>query len=487
MSLRRQTLWSMMPILVTSVVSIVSVPLYFHVLGDQMYAMWFYVGTLTGAFGFMDLGIGVAVGRFIGVAIGKGDTGAVREYWATGNAIALPFVAFFSVVFVVVGCIWGPAWFKVEGSDASILRWGVFWGGVGLFFSYYGQMWNILAQAYLDFKYLSILRTWVGLATSLGTVLVAYLSQNIATILAFSAAMGVFPFVLLLLRGNRHYKLPLRIKDFRKARLIEMLPYTLKTFGQLLSGSILGSLDRVFLGRLAPAADFAAFGVSQNIGGRVAGLSVAIMGPIFHNTARGVGGDETKNPADVYRESFRFMFPWYSLLIVGVFFWSSPVTQLWLGPNYGTSVGVAFPWVVAALSLTAISNISGAQLGGLNRVGTGLILQTVAALLSAIGVVGGWHFAGLVGASVGFMASRVVWIVQDALVRRWVGIPPQEYFSLLFVAGRQTLVVGAIWGIFQFVPNTSPAVQSAAALLAAVIAAAIELRFSVTTGKAKPL
>jgi len=474
MSLRRQTLWSMMPILVTSVVSIVSVPLYFHVLGDQMYAMWFYVGTLTGAFGFMDLGMGVAVGRFIGVAIGKGDTGAVREYWATGNAIALPFVAFFSVVFVVVGCIWGPAWFKVEGSDASILRWGVFWGGVGLFFSYYGQMWNILAQAHLDFKYLSILRTWVGLATSLGTVLVAYLSQNIATILAFSAAMGVFPFVLLLLRGNRHYKLPLRIKDFRKARLIEMLPYTLKTFGQLLSGSILGSLDRVFLGRLAPAADFAAFGVSQNIGGRIAGLSVAIMGPIFNNTNRGVGGDQSKNPISVYRDSFAFMFPWYSLTIVGVIIWCRPITDVWLGSKYGPAVADAFPWIVTGLCINAMANVSTAQLGSLNRVGTSLITQTIVSLSSAIGVFLGWHLGGLAGSAVGFGTARLVWIIQDWFVRSLIGIPFSAYYDLCFTFARQIAFNGAIHVLAKALWPTS-VWMAVTAIVAGASSVAIEL------------
>lgn len=476
----------MMPILVTSVVSIISVPLYFRVLGNEMYAMWFYVGTLTGAFGFMDLGVGVAVGRFIGVAMGRNDREAVAEYWATGNAIVLPFVLFFAVVFVVVGGIWGPAWFKVFGSDAMALRWAILWGGVGLFFSYYGQMWNILAQAHLDFKYLSILRTWTGVASTLGTVAVALISKNVAVIMAYSTALGLLQFLLLYFRGNNHYKLPLKISDFRKGRLIEMLPYTLKTFGQLLSGSALGALDRIFLGRLAPAGDFAAFSVSQNIGGRVAGLSVAIMGPIFNNTARGVGGDKSKMPADVYRESFRFMFPWYSLLIIGVFFWSDSVTQLWLGSKYGTAVGVAFPWVVTGLSLNAISNISGAQLGGLNRVGTGLVLQTLAALFSAVGVIVGWQLAGLAGASIGFMASRIVWVVQDVLVRHWVGISPQEYLPLLLVAGRQILVVGTIWGVFQAVAAPLPTVQSIGALIAAAIAVTIEVLVDVITHKGRP-
>jgi O-antigen/teichoic acid export membrane protein len=435
----------MMPILVTSIISVVSVPLYFRFLGDEMYAIWFYVGTLTGAFGFMDLGMGVAAGRYMGVAMGRGDQKAVEEYWATSHVIVFPFVLFFAFVFVVVGAFFAPEWFKLAGSDAATLRWAILWGGIGLFFSYYGQMWNVLAQAHLDFKYLSILRTWTGIASTLGTVAVALLSRNVAVIMAYTTALGLLQFVLLYFRGNNHYKLPLKISHFRKSRLIEMLPYTSKAFAQLISGSVLGSLDRIFLGRLAPAADFAAFGVSQNIGNRVAGLSVAIMGPVFHNTTRGVGGDETKKPADVYRESFAFMFPCYSLVIIGVFFWAGPVTELWLGPKYGPAVGAVFPWIIAALCLNAISNISISQTGGLDRVGTLAIFHTIASLLSLAGVTIGWHFGQMTGAAIGFALSRLIWFVQDMLVRKWIGVKMSEYLDSLQQIVVQFLIVLLLW------------------------------------------
>lgn len=463
-----------MPILVTSIVSVISVPLYFRVLGDQMYAMWFYVGTLTGAFGFMDLGLGVAVGRYIGVAMGRDDQQAVEEYWATGNAIVLPFVLFFAIVFVIVGGIWGPEWFKVSGSDAITLRWAILWGGVGLFFSYYGQMWNILAQAYLDFKYLSILRTWTGLASTLGTVGVALIWKNVAVIVAYSTILGLLQFALLYFRGNNHYKLPLRLSNFRKARLFEMLPFTLKTFGQLLSGSVLGTLDRMFLGRLAPAADFAAFGVSQNIGGRISGLSVAIMGPIFHNTTRGVGGDKSKNPADIYRQSFQFMFPWYSLTIIGCFFWSDPVTALWLGPKYGPAVGEVFPWVMAALCLNAIANISISQIGGLNRVGTLIFVQISASLLSLLGIVIGWHLGQIRGAAIGFALSRLVWFIQDMLVRKWVGLRFSEYLTPVPLLLLQILSVGFVWKLSRFMDSSIP-IQVFFAGISALISGVITL------------
>jgi O-antigen/teichoic acid export membrane protein len=475
MSLRKQTLWSMLPILLTSIVSIVSVPIYFRVLGAEMYAIWFYVGTLTGAFGFMDLGLGVAVGRFIGVALGRNDTQAVKEYWATGNALVLPFVLFFAIVFVVIGATWGPGWFNVQGSDATTLRWAMLWGGLGLFFNYYGQMWNILTQTYLDFKYLSILRTWIALLTMLGTIGVALIWKNVAVIVALTTLFACLQFVLLFWRGKHHYQLPLRFQEFRMARLREMLPYTLKTFGQLISGSVLGSLDRVFLGRIAPALDFAAFNVSINIGSRISGLSVAIMGPVFHNTTRGVGGDTTRKPSEVYQQSFDLMFAWYSLAIVGVFFWSSPVTEFWLGSKYGSAVGDAFPWIVSALCLNAIANISGAQMGGLDRVGTGLILQTIISIGSVVGVVAGFHFFDLRGAAIGFFLPRILWIVQDLLVRRWIGID-QSLRSILWIPFRQILLVATVY-IPSHLITSNIAYLTCLAIVSAALCVGAEFRF----------
>src|SRR5215469_12719349 len=120
MSLKKQTLWSMVPLLVVSAINLVSVPLFYRFLGPTMYALWFYVLTFTGAFGFMDLGLGVAVGRYIGIALGKKDTQAVREYWGTGNAIAIPLLAVMGVSFGLVGVFFGPKWFNVDPSLVSL-------------------------------------------------------------------------------------------------------------------------------------------------------------------------------------------------------------------------------------------------------------------------------------------------------------------------------------------------------------------------------
>src|SRR5690349_16349704 len=139
MSLKRQTMWSVAPLLVVSVVNIFSVPMFYHYLGVEMFALWAYVNTFNGLFGFADLGLGIAVGRYIGIALGREDNAAVREYWGTGNAIAIPLLALMGLGFASLGIFIGPKLFNVSPENTSVLRACFIPAGVGLFLSFYGQ------------------------------------------------------------------------------------------------------------------------------------------------------------------------------------------------------------------------------------------------------------------------------------------------------------------------------------------------------------
>lgn len=420
-SIRLQTIWSIIPIFLTSVISIISVPIYYKVLGAEMYAIWFYVATLTGAFGFMDLGIGVSVGRFMGVALGSGDDQAAREFWSTGGIIVLPLIAFFAILFVLIGVVWGPGWFKVSGDDGVIMRWAIAFGGIGLFLSYCSQMWFMLSTTHLDFRFISLIRTIVALSTTIGSVLLAVISKNAACLVAFTTIISAIQFYFLIRHSNRHYCMHVRFSDFRMHRMKQMMPYTMKTFAQLLSNSIIGSMDRIILGRLCSASEFASYGVSLNVASRFQSISQAVMGPVFANSSRGVGGDPSRKPSAIYEESIILIAPIYLFITLWLFAWSDPLLKFWLGEDNGNLTSLSLPWVTAALSIAAIANISTAQLGSLDRVGTGFLLSTTQNLLSGIFVFAGWHVDGLRGASVALLIARFPSLIQDAIVRKSIG------------------------------------------------------------------
>ena len=378
MSLKKQTLWSMAPLLVITVINIISVPLFYRFLGPEMYALWFYVLSLSGSFGFADLGIGVAVGRYVGVELGRGDLEAARGYWATGNAVAIPLLVLMAAAFIAIGTIFGPRWFNVTPEQIPVLQWSFVAAGIGAFFAFYGQFWNILAQVNLDFKFVGLLRVVLGVLQVGGSVALAWWTRNAFVLVAWATLLSVVQLIILMLHARDRYGFGIHWSLARLARARDMIGYTTKTFFTLLVNSVLGGLDRLALGKLALPVDFAHYTICSNVGIRISGLSVSIMGPVFGQSSRAVGAGGKVKTAAIYEESFDLIFGWLVLISVWLIVWKHPLLQLWLGKTLGAATEPLLPPIIVAYCLTSVSNVSGAQLGPLNRVGAGLIIHIFA-------------------------------------------------------------------------------------------------------------
>jgi O-antigen/teichoic acid export membrane protein len=461
MSIKRQTLWSMAPLLVVTVINLVSVPLFYRFLGAEMYALWFYVLTFTGAFGFMDLGLGVAVGRYVGVALGRDDRQAVREYWGTGNAIAIPLLAVMGLIFAIIGVIFGPKWFNVAPRLVSLLRWSFVAGGLSLFLSYYGQFWLILSQAHLDFKFISVLRTAISLLQIVPSIVLAWATRNPLVLILWATAAGALQLAIFVWHSKKSYLLGFDLSHAGWRRAREMALYTGKTFATLIVGSVLGSADRLVLGKLASPVDFARYAIGTNAGARVLSLSTAVMGPVFSNTNRAVGSGSRESLAAVYNKMFDFTFPWYSLLSVWVWLWHPVLLRLWLGNELGSTVAPLFVPIIVGSCLTAIANVSTAQLGSLNRVGTGLVFNILTGFLLVAGIYWGWHWNGVVGVAWAFLFIRVVPVAQDLFVIRlvkaggWLAARTWKHLGLQILTGLVFSSTTLLWprsSFWQLIP-----------------------------------
>jgi len=425
LSIKRQSVWSLLPLLVTAAIGFFSLPLFLRYLGNDMYALWGYIATFNGMFGFADLGLGVAVGRYIGVALGKNDHDAVRGYWGTGNLIMIPFLALVSLVFIGLGVWLGPKWFNVSPDQAGLLRSCFVAGGFGLFFGYYGTYWLILSQAYLDFKFISLLRVAMALLQILPSVGLAYFTKNPLVLVLWSTFISLLQLGVFVWHARRNYHLGLDLRSASFSRLREMAAYTGKNFLGLIANSLFGSVDRVILGKLASTAEFSPYFFSGNIAARLQSLSVAVMGPVLFNTARVVDSGR-EAAAKIYNDTFAFMFEWYLLAALWLGLWHPVLLRLWLVHTMGLKLGeqtalLVGPLIVPLISaccLTAMANISGAQLASFNRLGVTIGFSAAAGLLAVPGVWIGWNLAGLAGAAYGFLFSRIAYVMQDLFAIR---------------------------------------------------------------------
>jgi len=423
--------------MVITLINFYSAPKFVHYLGDDMYSVWGYVTLFTGIFGFADLGLGVAVGRYIGVALGKGDKKAVREYWSTGNLVAIPLLSLMGIVFMVVGVYFGPKYFnQIRPENVKTMQWAFVCGGVGIFLSYYNQFWLVLSQAHLDFKFIGILRSCLNVVQIMISLWLAYLTGNPVVMLISGIVLSSIQLSIFIWHAKRKYQLGWHLGEASMARAREMAAYTTKSFGALLANAFLGSIDRVLLGRLVPTSEFATYTFCNNNGSRIQGLSMAIMGPVAFNTARAVGKGSREGTTSIYNETFNFTFGWLALFSAWMACWHSVFLHLWLAEDLYSRVMPVFTPIVIAYCFNALANISAAQMGALNRVGVELWFMIIRSVVLGVCVVLGWHWGGLVGVAWGFLISRVAVVAQDLYVIRLIGgggwLSAQTWIHLFF-------------------------------------------------------
>jgi O-antigen/teichoic acid export membrane protein len=219
----------------------------------------------------------------------------------------------------------------------------------------------------------------------------------------------------------------------------------------LLVSSLFGSIDRLILGKIASAAQFAHYMIGANAGSRVQALGQAAMGPIFNQTNRKVSTGLAGVSA-IYNEAFNFLLPVYASICALVAVWHSVLLRLWLGPELASQISPLFTPLLVGFSLTALAGISGAQLGSLNRLGLSLIFNLAAVACLAISVFVGWQLGGIVGVAWGFLVSRAALIAQDLFVIRTTGaggwLADTTWKHLLF----QALMAGLFSVVFLWLP-----------------------------------
>jgi len=308
--------------LVTSVVALFSLPMFRSFLDADMYALWGYISTFTGMFGFADLGLGVAVGRYISVALGKNDSAAVRGYWGTGNLILLPFLSLVTVAFIVLGVWLGPKWYNVTADHVGLMQACFVAGGFGVFFGYYGTYWLILSQAHLDFKFISLVRVIMTLLQILPALGLAFYTHNPFYLVAWSALIGLLQLAVFVWHARRHYHLGLNLGSASLGYAREMAAYTGKMFAGLAVSSFFVSIDRTILGKRGVLSDldFSNYFMAGNIAQRLQSLSVSVMGPVLYNASR-VADQGRAAAVKIYDETFAFMFEWYLLAALWLSLW----------------------------------------------------------------------------------------------------------------------------------------------------------------------
>lgn len=86
---------------ITSIIGLIIMPMLVNHLGDRNYGVWVLVGTLTGYFAFLDLGLSKAVMRFVSQCLGRGDRDEANNW----ISLALTCFLILSLIGVLLSCL----------------------------------------------------------------------------------------------------------------------------------------------------------------------------------------------------------------------------------------------------------------------------------------------------------------------------------------------------------------------------------------------
>jgi O-antigen/teichoic acid export membrane protein len=112
---------SWVAILASAVVAFFLTPYVLHHLGDEQFGLWTLVTTLTGYYGFLDLGVRSAILRFASRAMALGNRGEINRVICSAFYFYLS-VCFLAIAATFVVLPWLPQIFRVHGETAHAFQ-----------------------------------------------------------------------------------------------------------------------------------------------------------------------------------------------------------------------------------------------------------------------------------------------------------------------------------------------------------------------------
>jgi O-antigen/teichoic acid export membrane protein len=104
---------------VTTIIGLMIMPMVVNHLGDRLYGVWVFVGTVTGYFAFLDLGLSKAVMRFVSQSLGMNDR-EEADKWITLALVCFSVLAILGVFLSILIWLFAPLFLASDGNEKAI-------------------------------------------------------------------------------------------------------------------------------------------------------------------------------------------------------------------------------------------------------------------------------------------------------------------------------------------------------------------------------
>lgn len=188
----QNSFWNIFEVLVSPLILFVSIPLFLAQLGSEDYGIWMFVNTIVVLLQSLNLGLNTSTYKHVSSALSTKDEAQINQTLTTNLSLTM----LLSVVgFLIIGIV---AFFIIRFNvfiDASVqkstLVYSLFLGGFILFSKLTEQILYTIYRAFEDFKYVTFISITSKIVTVLGSVILAYVTNNIVLVLLYNAIISL--------------------------------------------------------------------------------------------------------------------------------------------------------------------------------------------------------------------------------------------------------------------------------------------------------
>ena len=407
MSIGRNALFNFAGGALPAIVSLATIPLIVHGLGDEAYGLFALIVAIVGYFSLID------------VNVTAGSTKYVSSYAATTDQRGIDQTVTFGLsAYAVIGvigavCIFFAAPFlvrRVFSVPAHLIDTGELSLRIAAFGFLFGQLQaylNSIPQALLRYDVSSRAEMTFGALVPLGTVALLQLGFGLPEIIAFrvlASAVNCIVLCLLVLR-----LLPaLRWSRPDRELTRSLMRFTGYSFLSRVAAVTYAHADKLIIGAVVGVRALAYYTVAATLANRVLGLTFRLSSVLFPSASALDARGETTRLRALYLKATRYVSFVNGSVLVLVAVFADAILHYWIGPEFARNGARILILIAVGQFVDSLTNIPSLVNDGL---GHPQISGSMAFLRACIGLIAIYalvHMYGVEGAAWAHMATSVL-------------------------------------------------------------------------------
>ena len=386
----------------------ITLPYTVHHLGPEFFGILALVQVTAGFAGFLNLGIGRALTKYVAELYWKRDFQVINQLFQTAWTTSLITGAVALIILIAPRELLAEAFFRGGPEVDAVTAFAIYIAAFGLFTSIVLEVISAIPAALQRFDVCNAINVFVGIIRSLGpvivlacgysirAVLIIVLASNLLAVLAFITSSRILlPGLSLLPR----FSWPVFQKLFR---------FSLPLLSSALFSLIIVRVDRFILAYYMPLAAVTFFTLPYTIAEKaytgVANVTSVVLP--FTSELNSIGVHDKVH--QLYLQSTKIMILVILPFTIILLTLPGPILRFWVGPEYAEQGTVILILLAAGTFLNAVSGIATATSLGVGRVWIPAIFAFAASVLSLVFNLALIPLYGINGAAFAFLLPQLM-------------------------------------------------------------------------------